>query len=377
MARQAVLASLLSLGVWAAAAAPASAAPPERVAVIVQLQPGADVDAQAQRVADQGGTVFHRYRTAFRGFAVELNETAIESLRRNPQVVSVERDAPVQATATQSDPVWGLDRIDQRNLPLSDSYTYPNAGTGVSAYVLDTGILAEHVDFGNRVRSGFTAISDRRGTSDCDGHGTHVAGTIGGTTYGVAKDVSLVAVRVLNCRGSGTISGVIAGVDWTAADHVAGAPAVANMSLGGGVSSSLDTAVRNLVADGVTVSLAAGNSDVDACGGSPARVTEGLTVAASTQTDGRASFSNYGTCVDLFAPGVEILSDWYRSTDATATLSGTSMAAPHVAGAAAILLSQQPGLSPAEVAGQMLTSATGGVVTDAGPGTPNLLLYVG
>ncbi|HXV91700.1 MAG TPA: S8 family peptidase, partial [Pseudonocardia sp.] len=253
-----MLASLLSLGVVGAMATPVAAAPPERVPVIVQLQPGADVDAQAQQAEQQGGTVLYRYRTALRGFAVEIPERAIEALRRNPQVVSVERDGPVQALATQTNPPsWGLDRIDQRSLPLSASYTYPNAGAGVDAYVLDTGIRSDHVDFGNRVRSGFTAVNDRRGTQDCDGHGTHVAGTIGGATVGVAKQVDLVAVRVLNCQGSGTISGVIAGVDWTAADHAAGTPAVANMSLGGGVSSSLDTAVRNLIADGVTVTLAA------------------------------------------------------------------------------------------------------------------------
>ncbi|MDT7582143.1 MAG: hypothetical protein QOK35_3407, partial [Pseudonocardiales bacterium] len=249
-------------------------------------------------------------------------------------------------------------------------------GIGVNAYVIDTGVLGTHNDFGGRVRSGYTAINDGRGTVDCNGHGTHVAGTIGGTTQGVAKRANLVAVRVLDCGGSGSTSGVIAGVDWAAADHAAGTPAVANLSLGGSTSSALDAAVTALVNDGVSVSVAAGNDNTNACTQSPARAPAALTVAASDRSDARSSFSNYGTCVDLIAPGSGIVSDWYTSPTATATLSGTSMASPHVAGAAAVLLSQQRGLTPAQVASQLSGSATANVVTNPGTGTPNRLLYV-
>jgi hypothetical protein len=270
----------------------------------------------------------------------------------------------------------GLDRVDQHALPLSNSYTYPADGSGVTAYVIDTGVLATHSDFGGRVRSGYSAINDGRGTVDCNGHGTHVAGTIAGAAYGVAKAASPVAVRVLDCSGSGSTSGVIAGVDWAAADHAAGTPAVANLSLGGGTSSSLDAAIASLVNDGVSVSVAAGNDNVDACTQSPARAPAALTVAASTRTDVRASYSNYGTCVDLVAPGSSIVSDWYSGPTATNTLSGTSMASPHVAGAAAVLLSQQRTLTPAQVASRLVGSATPNVVTSPGAGTPNRLLYV-
>jgi subtilisin family serine protease len=366
----------LAFGLLAAPAPAAAAAPPTMVTVIVRLQAGGDVDAQLRRATEQGAREKYRYRTALQGFAVEVPTRLVESLRRLPQVVAVELDTPVHTTDTQSPAEWGLDRIDQRALPLSNSYTYPSAGAGVTAYVLDTGILAGHNDFGGRVRSGYTAIGDGRGTADCHGHGTHVAGILAGSSSGVAKSAGLVPVRVLDCDGSGSTSEVVAGLDWVAADHADGAPAVANLSLGGPANSILDAAVRAVIADGVTVSVAAGNQDTSACDPSPARVREALTVAASTRGDARASYSNYGDCVDLFAPGDGIRSDGNADNAATRVMSGTSMAAPHVAGAAAVMLSQLGNRAPAAIADGLLGAATTGVITDAGSGSPNRLLDV-
>jgi subtilisin family serine protease len=375
--RSTLVGLLVSLGLLCAAAPPAAAQQGITLTkVIVRLRPVANLDAELSKAREQGARIRLLYRTALLGFAVELPEQAVAALRRNPAVLAVDPDTPVTITATQSSPPWGLDRSDQRALPLSGSYTYPGDGSGVTAYVVDTGILGTHADFGGRVRSGYTAINDGLGTTDCNGHGTHVAGTIAGATSGVAKAASPVAVRVLDCSGSGSMSGVIAGLDWAAADHAAGTPAVANLSLGGATNSSLDAAVTALVNDGVSVSVAAGNDNVDACTQSPARAAAALTVAASDRSDARASFSNFGTCVDLVAPGVGIVSDWYTGPTATATLSGTSMATPHVAGAAAVLLSQQRGLTPAQVASRLVGSATPNVVTNPGTGTPNRLLYV-
>ena len=245
----------------------------------------------------------------------------------------------------------------------------------MKAYIIDTGIRSTHSDFGGRATSGYDAI-DGGSADDCNGHGTHVAGTVGGTTYGVAKGVSLVAVRVLDCGGSGTTSGVIAGVNWVTSNHGAGQPAVANMSLGGGASSALDTAVSNSIADGVTYALAAGNSNANACNSSPARTPNAITVGATTSSDARASFSNYGTCVDIFAPGSSITSAWYTSNTATNTISGTSMASPHVAGAAAVYLEANPSATPAQVASALIAAATTGKVTSPGTGSPNRLLYI-
>jgi len=331
--------------------------------------------ARSQAVA-RGGTITHDYTAALRGFAAALPDRAVEALRTNPNVAFIEADSRVSIDATQSPATWGLDRTDQRSLPLNNSYTYDYTGTGVTAYIIDTGVLATHSQFGSRVGSGYTSISDGRGTTDCNGHGTHVAGTVGGSTYGVAKSVSLRPVRVLDCQGSGTNSGVIAGVDWATGNHAAGTPAVANMSLGGGVSSALDTAVNNSINDGISYAVAAGNDNgANACNGSPSRVPAALTVGSTTSTDARSSFSNIGSCLDLFAPGSSITSAWYSSTTATNTISGTSMATPHVAGVAALHLQANPSASPASVSSAIVDNATTGVVTGAGTGSPNRLLH--
>ncbi len=335
-------------------------------------------DAAKERTKNKararGGRVSRDYRQALNGYAASLPPAALAEVRSDPDVAYVEPDRVVSASATQSSPPWGLDRIDQNSLPLSASYSYTPTGTGVKAYIIDSGIRFSHAQFGGRAVSGYDAI-DGGSADDCNGHGTHVAGSVGASTYGVAKQVALVGVRVLDCAGSGTTSGVIAGIDWVTGNHGAGQPAVASMSLGGGASTALDDAVQKSISDGVSYAVAAGNENTDACLGSPARAVNALTVASTTSTDARSSFSNYGTCVDLFAPGSSILSSWYTSDTATATSSGTSMATPHVAGVAALYLQGTPTAAPATVASAVKDGATLGKVTSAGTGSPNRLLY--
>jgi serine protease len=321
----------------------------------------------------QGGRVLHHFEHALRGFTVIISATGAAALARNPRVRYVEQDSLMFATVTEPAASWGLDRIDARDLPLDGSYTYNATATGVHAYIIDTGIRGTHTQFGGRVSTGFSAINDGNGTNDCNGHGTHVAGTVGGATYGVAKDVTLHPVRVLDCGGSGSTSGVIAGVNWVTQNHLS--PAVANMSLGGGVSTALDDAVRNSIASGVTYAIAAGNSNANACNGSPARVSQALTVGSSTNTDARSSFSNFGTCVDLFAPGSSITSAWMTNDTATNTISGTSMATPHVTGVAALYLATDPNATPATVHAAVVNNASVNKLSGIGTGSPNRLLY--
>jgi subtilisin family serine protease len=320
-----------------------------------------------------GGQVKQTFGAAVNGFEAAISESAAKRLAADPSVAYVEQNQKVSLFGTQTGATWGLDRIDQRARPLNSTYTYPNTASNVTAYIIDTGILYSHSDFGGRARFGYDAVGS--GGVDCNGHGTHVAGTVGGNTYGVAKAVRLVGVRVLNCSGSGTTAGVIAGVNWVTQN--AAKPAVANMSLGGGVSTTLDNAVANSISSGVTYALAAGNSTANACNSSPARVASAITVGATTSTDAKASYSNYGTCLDIFAPGSSITSDWYTSTTATNTISGTSMASPHVAGAAALVLSANPSFTPAQVRDNLVNNATTNVVTSPGTGSPNRLLFVG
>jgi len=345
---------------------------------IITLRQGSrDIQSEAARLSkDHRGKVTAVYETALRGFAVEMQPSDIAELRKDRDVAAIEPDQIVTISGTQSPaPSWGLDRIDQRNLPLSHSYTVGPNGSGVHVYIIDTGILRTHVDFGGRAVFGFDAIQDGNGMTDCHGHGTHVAGTVGGATYGIAKAVKLHAVRVLDCTGSGLISQVIAGVNWVTSHRIK--PAVANMSLGGGFSQALNTAVANSIKAGVSYTIAAGNSNLDACTVSPASTPAAITVAASDSNDVRASFSNLGTCVDLFGPGVAIKSDWNASNTATMVLSGTSMAAPHAAGVVALYLQTHPTATPTNVRYALASTATGGPIASAGIGTPNLLLFTG
>ncbi|MDA0138516.1 S8 family peptidase [Solirubrobacter deserti] len=342
---------------------------------IVVLKDNASTTTVKKKARDRGGQIQREsFGRVLNGFAAELDGKALAAVKQDPAVAFVEQDQVISVGATQANATWGLDRLDQRDLPLSTTYTYGNTGQNVKAFIIDTGIRLTHGDFGGRATSGYDAV-DGGSADDCNGHGTHVAGTVGGSTYGVAKNVSLVAVRVLDCNGDGTTSGVIAGVNWVTSNRGSG-PAVANMSLGGGISNALDTAVRNSINAGVTYALAAGNENANACNSSPARTAEAITVGATTRTDARASFSNYGSCVDVFAPGSGITSAWHTSNTATSTISGTSMASPHVAGAAAVFLQGNPTASPAEVASALIGAATTGKVSSPGTGSPNRLLHV-
>ncbi|MET9829953.1 S8 family peptidase [Streptomyces sp. NPDC006385] len=324
-------------------------------------------------IKEYGGSVTRTFSTALNGYTATLSAAEARRLAADPAVASVEQNQRVHVDATQSNAPWGLDRIDQTSRPLSGTYTYPDsAGGGVTVYVIDTGVRITHRDFGGRASYGYDAVDGDTTAQDGNGHGTHVASTVAGATYGVAKKAKVVAVRVLNNSGGGTTAGVVAGIDWVTANH--SGPSVANMSLGGGASAALDTAVRNSIASGVTYAVAAGNNGVNASAYSPARVTEAITVGASTSTDARSSFSNYGSVLDVFAPGSSITAGWYTGDTATNTISGTSMASPHVAGAAAVYLAGHTSATPAQVASALTAGATAGVVTGAGAGSPNRLL---
>lgn len=369
------------------AASPQASEPiPGQYIVVLRddLVASASVSAIAAEMATTyGGELLYTYDAALNGFAIKFAEersaNAVSSLTQDERVELVEQDSTVSiadetmVNLTQSGATWGLDRIDQRARPLSGTFTYNKTGAGVRVYIIDTGIRTAHSEFGGRATYGFDAVDNTLPADDCNGHGTHVAGTVGGSTYGVAKGVSLIAVRVLNCSGSGSNSQVIAGINWVTTNHIK--PAVVNMSLGGSASSVLDAAVQNSINRGITYAVAAGNSNANACNYSPARVGAAITVGATTSTDARASYSNWGTCLDLFGPGSSITSAWYTSNTAINTISGTSMATPHVAGVAALYLQGTSGVTPATVASALTTLSTPNVVTSRGTGSPNRLLF--
>ncbi|MFC4471022.1 S8 family peptidase [Streptomyces xiangluensis] len=344
---------------------------------IVALKESAGFNANSTKgdelAAKYGATVERTYSAALNGYAVRVSASGARSFAADPAVAFVEQDQEVHVNGTQILPPWGLDRIDQANRPLNLTYTYPDtAGGSATVYVIDTGVRITHSQIDGRARYGYDFVDRDPIAADGNGHGTHVATTAAGSTYGVAKLADIVAVRVLNNSGSGTASGVIAGVDWVTSRSVG--PSVANMSLGAGASTALDTAVRNSIASGITYAVAAGNSTRNAANFSPARVGAALTVGASTSSDYRSSFSNYGSVVDMFAPGSSIPAGWHTSDTATRTLSGTSMAAPHVAGAAAVYLTSHPTARPATVHSALVSGATTGVLSNIGSGSPNRLL---
>mgnify|MGYP000184203106 CR=1 FL=1 len=347
---------------------------PDRYIVVLNPSATQSATTAASIVPSGQGTVLDTYEDALKGFTADLTPTGLAAVRASSEVSFVEADQQVSINITQTGATWGLDRIDQTSLPLSTTYTYNGNGSGVNAYIIDTGIRLTHTQYAGRAFSGYTAINDGQGTNDCNGHGTHVAGTVGGTTYGVAKGVKLYAVRVLDCAGSGTTSGVIAGINWVAGNKIK--PAVANMSLGGGYSASLNTAVSNAVNAGITFVVAAGNSNANACNYSPSSTPSAITVGSSVSNDSRSSFSNLGTCLDIFAPGSSITSSVSTSDVATAVYSGTSMASPHVAGAAALYLQVNPTATPAQVTTALTSNSTLNKITNAGTGSVNRLLNI-
>jgi len=350
------------------------AIPDQYIVVFKSSLPDPAAEARAL-VAQHGGTLRFTYTSAIKGFAASLPLSALDALRRNPNVAYLEADRSIQLFDNEVAPPWGIDRVDQRTLPLDASYTWGTSGSGVHVYIIDTGIRSTHRDFEGRVVSSFNSAKGKGTTEDCNGHGTHVAGTVGGSVYGVAKAVTLYAVRVLDCYGSGTTSGVIAGIDWVTSNHLS--PAVANMSLGGSYDQALNDAVEGSINSGVVYAIAAGNSATDACTFSPASAPRAMTIGASTKLDEQASYSNFGNCVDLYAPGSAIKSDWNTSDTASYTLSGTSMASPHAAGAAALYLESHPLDSPAAVSAALTGAATQGLMTKVGLNSPNLLLFTG
>ena len=343
---------------------------------IVVFQPGLARSDSSVLIKSSNGQVKREFSSIFNGAVVNGPLSKMQALANNPNVLVVEDDLDVTAFALQTPAPWGLDRIDQLALPLSNTFDNGDiTGANAYSYVVDTGIDATNQDFEGRVTSGYTAVLDGLGSADCNGHGTHVAGIIGGARYGVAKKTTLIPVRVLDCSGSGSYSSVISGLDWIAANHRTGDAAVVNLSLGGPASSTLDGAIKNLIAKGINVVVAAGNSNADACNYSPSRVTDAITVGATANTDERASYSNYGSCVDLFAPGSSITSTWIGSSG-TNTISGTSMASPNIAGIVARFISVNAGLTPQQVASSLKKSATQGVVINPGANSPNALGYL-
>jgi subtilisin family serine protease len=334
-----------------------------------------DTGAATTLAARFGAKIERIYQSAFSGFAATLSEKQAKRLAADPAVEYVEQNQVFRADTTQANPPsWGLDRIDQRNLPLNNAYSYTSTGAGVNVYVIDTGVRISHSAFGGRARNGRDFVDNDAVAQDGNGHGTHVAGTIAGSQYGIAKGATIYAVRVLDNSGSGTTAGVVAGIDWVTANAIK--PAAANMSLGGGASTALDNAVRRSIAAGVTYGVAAGNSNANASGYSPARVTEAITVGATERTDARASYSNWGNLVDIFAPGSGITSSWATSDTATNTISGTSMATPHVVGVVARYLQNNRTATPAQVASALVAASTPGKVTNPGSGSPNRLLFL-
>ena len=378
---------VLSTAAYAQSGGPAATHPfgqsrpiPGRYVIVFKDSVANPAAETANMMQGRGGKLLHTYSKALKGFSATLPDTAVQALRNNPNVRFIEQDQTVSLTAVTSpenNATWGLDRIDQADRPLDLLYHFSSMAAGVTAFIVDTGIRPDHVEFTGRLLPGADFVGDGNGTNDCNGHGTHVAGTAGGTTWGVAKGVSLVPVRVLDCAGNAAWSTVIAGLDWVAASTKR--PAVANLSIGGGISAAADAAVAGAVSKGVTVVVAAGNSGLDACTASPAREPTAITVGATTSTDSRAYYSNVGTCVDLFAPGSNIISASNTDPTGSRPLTGTSMAAPHVTGVAALVLAGNPTASPAAVASWIVSNATPNrLVADAmGAGSPNLLLFSG